>query len=246
MKKVRLPLSFSLACAVYLLAAAVCVLPAVLCRRLGTVLSVLCSVVLTALLLCVFRCCGELAPLKEGKFFSKYLPLVLLFPALYLVVRPISGAGGLTLSEFLPWCAQMLTAVLWEELLFRYGAQLLFGRAELFRLRTLIPTAVIFGAGAPFLLLRFAPVPHGNALAVCVAVCAAVFLTALQLRTKNVLVPMTAHFLMRFTVEFTDRFASGVGAPEEDLFGTLLLCAAPLIIGGILIARGRRAELNRN
>ena len=245
MKKVRLPLSFPLACAAYLLAAAVCVLPAVLCRRLGTVPSMLCSVVLTALLLLIIRCCSGLAPLKEGKYFSKYLPLVLLFPALYLVVRPISGAGGLTLSEFLPWCACLLTEVLWEELLFRYGAQLLYGRRELFRLRTLIPTAVIFGAGAPLLLLRFAPVPYGNALAVCVALCAAVFLTALQLRTKNVLVPMTAHFLMRFTAEFTDRFSSGSGAPEDGLLSALLLCALPLVIGGILISRGRRAELKK-
>ena len=249
MKRLPLPLSFPRACAVYLLSAAVCVLLAVLCRTPASPpSSTLCNVVLTALLLVVFRRCGGLAPLKEGKYFSKYLPLVLLFPALYLVMRTGAFPDGAGLGPTLLRVLCIAPEVLWTELLFRQGAALLFGRQETFHLRTVIFTCAVFGAGCLLLDCRLAPTAANPALDATLSMCMGVFLTALLLRTKNVLVPMTAQFLMRFTVGLTDRFSAGssFGTPEDDLFAALLLCALPLVIGGILIARGRKAELNRS
>lgn len=238
--KFTLPLPWVQAAGVYLLCAAVGMLLSAAVRQ-SVPLSLAVGILLTAVLLLVFR---RRAPLTEEKYFSKYLPLVLLFPALYLVMH----TGELPAAEFGTALLRVLCIALeavWVELLFRQGTLLLFSRQEMFHLRTVIFTCAVFGASCLLLNYRFAPTGAGLALDVMLSVCMGVFLTALLLRTKNVLVPMTAHFLMRLTtLLLCGPDGGGSGIPEDDILSALFLCALPLVIGGILIARGRKRELN--
>ena len=238
----RLPLSFPRACVWYLIVSAVCVLAAAL-FRVDPLTSFWFGALLSVALLRIFRN-GSSTSLTEGIYFSKYLPLVLMFPALYLVMHtgavPVVGFGP-TLLRVL----RIAFEVIWVELLFRQGALLLFSRQEMFHLRSLIFTCAVFGASCLLLNYRFAPTGAGLALDVMLSVCMGVFLTALLLRTRNVLVPMTAHFLMRLTtLLLCGPDGGGSGIPEDDILSALFLCALPLVIGGILIARGRKRELN--
>ena len=177
--------------------------------------------------------------MPRGTLFSRYLPLVLLFPAIFLVLRPGMFSRVPPSGEFVLWSLNLLTAVFWEELFFRHVALLLFGRGGLFRLPAVLFVNLIFGAFCFFCGIRFLPAGSEAAQAAA-AVCTGVFLTSLLLRTRNVLVPMLASFLMRFTAWLSGR--SSLGSQEEDLLSALILCALALTVGGILILRGRRAE----
>ena len=238
----RLP--YPAAAAVFLLCAAIGALATACCARLdgtdGGVYSLLSGVVLSAAMLLAVRRCGgpDFAP--RGTYFSRYLPLVLLFPAIFLVLRPGMLSGLPPTGELLLWSLSLLAEVLWEELLFRQGALLLFGRRELFQPRTVLFTNLVFGAYCLFRGICFTPVGSGPAAQIAAAVCMGVFFTALLLRTKNVFVPATAAFLTRFTAGLPSHGA--VGGQEEDLLSALFLCALAVVVGGTLILRGRRAE----
>ena len=238
----RLP--YLAAAAVFLLGAAVGALATACCARLdgtdGGVYSLLAGVVLSAAMLIAVRRCGGPRCAPRGTYFSRYLPLVLLFPAIFLVLRPGMLSASPPFGELLLWGLSLLAEVLWEELFFRQGALLLFGRRELFQPRTVLLTNLIFGAYCLFRGICFTPVGSGPPAQALAAACMGIFFTALLLRTTNVLVPVTAAFLTRFIAGLPAR--SAAGGPEEDLLSALFLCAMALAVGGTLILRGRRAE----
>lgn len=239
----RLP--YPAAAAVFLLAAAAGALAAEFCSRLdgtdrGGLYTILAGVILSAAMLFAVRRAGDPPCMPRGTYFCRYLPLVLLFPAIFLVFRPGMLSGFPPIGELLLWGLSLLAQVFWEELFFRQGALLLFGRRELFQPRTAVFTNLVFGAYCLFRGIGFTSLSSGPAIQALAAACMGIFFTALLLRTKNVLVPVTAAFLTRFTAGLPSRGAAG--GPEEDLLSALFLCAMALVVGGTLILRGRRAE----
>ena len=154
------------------------------------------------------------------------------------------NAGPLTAS--LPfgntayWLIGLISEVLWEELFFRHGARLLFGRKLLFQPRAVLFTCLTYGV-FHFLGSLFGPVGALWADAL-LSVCMGVFLTALYLRTKNIFVPIAAHFLMRFTTELFFRYSDVPGSLNAGILFAVFYALVLLVIGGILLIRGARAE----
>ena len=239
-------LSFPRAGAVYLLGAMLGTLLVAGCACMDTVygsgelFAVIAKLLMIAALVLTCRVFGGLKKLTEGGYFSRYLPLVLVFPACSLVMNAGPLTASLPFRDAAYWVAGLLTEVLWEELFFRHGARLLFGRKLLFRPKTIVFTSLVYGV-CHLLGSLFDPVSALWADAL-LSVCIGLFLTALYLRTKNILVPMTAHFLMRFTTELFLRCSDAPGSLNAGILFTAFYALVLLVIGSILLIRGARAE----
>ena len=211
-------------------------------RLLGTgeLVSVIADLLLAAVLLLSLRIFGDTRQLVEGSIISRYLPLVLLLPAFALVANPAPLRGSLPLGETILWVLGLVAEAMWEELFFRHTALRLFGRKAMFSVRVTAFTALVFG-GRCLMNVLFVPFPAALSEALLTA-CSGVFFSALYLRTKNIFVPVLAHFLMNFCKELFPRLSGSPVFFADDTLAAAACGVLFLIIGGILIFRGRRVE----
>ena len=161
--------------------------------------------------------------------------------SLCMSMLPLSPSPALPpAAEMLAWIVTLLVTVAWEELLLRHLAVLLLGRRGAFGFVGAAGTSIICGLCCFASLLLF--IPFSSVLPqALLAACAALFLLALYLRTKNIFVSATANFLMRFAVRFFPLFSAS-DAPGNPWPLTLLYSATLLIVGSILLIRGKQVE----
>lgn len=213
-------------------------------RLLGTgaVFTVIAGVLLSCVsLLIVRRADGGLKRMTEGAFITKYMALIFILPAISLCMSATAPEQNPGLFGIVGWLLSLLVYVVWQELLLRHGALLLLGRGRLFSLAGAAVTSIVCGLCRFFVLLLFAPLSAAVLQAV-LAACAALFLLALYLRTKNILAVMTAHFLMSFSVQFFPRLSAEPEALGSSWQLTLFYAATLLAVSVILLIRGARAE----
>ncbi len=213
-------------------------------RLLGT--GAVFSVIVGTLLVCVCllivrRADGGLQRMTEGPYITKYMALIFILPAISLCMSAAAPEQNPSLLGTLGWLLSLLVSVAWEELLLRHGALLLLGRRRLFSAAGAAVTSIVCGACRFSLLLLSAPLSAAVLQAVLSA-CAALFLLALYLRTKNILAAATAHFLMTFSVQFFPRLSAEPEALGSSWQLTLFYAAVLLAVSVILLIRGARAE----
>jgi len=206
----------------------------------GELFAVIANILLAAVLFLSILISGGVPQLAEGSLLSRYLPLVLLMPAFTLVMSSTPLHGTLPLGETALWLLGLLAEAVWEELFFRHTALRLFGRKAMFSIRVIAFTALVFG-GRCMINALFVPVSAALAESLFTA-CVGVFLTALYLRTKHILVPVLAHFLMDFCGELFLRLSGSSASFPYDFLSSTACGALLLVIGGILLFRGRRKE----
>lgn len=212
--------------------------------NIETAFVVVIALLITAVgLLHIRRAKGGLRALVEGPYISKYIALSLILPAIALCMGMIPLSASPVLPppvELFAWIITLLATVSWEELLLRHLAVLLLGRRGAFSFAGAAGTGIVCGLCC-FASLLFS-VPFSDVLPqALLAACAALFLLALYLRTKNIFVSATANFLMRFAVRFFPLFSAS--ETKDSVWPlTLLYSATLLIVGGILLIRGKHVE----
>ena len=192
------------------------------------------SLMIAAILLYV-RHKNEFFQLYEGRYFTAFLllafvpGLIMLFSA--LGVPDHIPSVFLIVSTFL----NILTTAAWEELFFRYVGKSLFETNGKYLRADFIMLSLVFAATHLVNLLFYSPLSVLPQVAVALSF--GIFLFALYCKTKNIFVPITAHFFNNFAAGFFGIFLSDPSGRFFDGFEYVFTIAVIVfnLIAGLYI-----------
>lgn len=121
----------------------------------------------------------------------------------------------------------VLSAVVWEELYFRFLARLLFERCGKYHLLVVVLTSVVYGCSQLFHAM-YRPLGVVSCMMLfLLSTAQGIFLTALYTKSKNILLPLAAHFVQDAAEAFFRQFSTAPSGAlgHGDVFGGLLAVA---------------------
>ena len=162
----------------------------------------------------------ECHSLWEGKFFTPFLFLAIIPCVIFSLSVIGSPDSSPSFSLIVFTVLGVLTTAIWEELFFRYVGKSLFGKGEGFAFSDFMMLTTVFAA--VHLINMFFYPPLDVLLQVAEAATVGVFLLALYCKTKNIMVPITSHFVLNLVAGlfpiFVTHSSNRLFAGLENLF----------------------------
>lgn len=191
------------------------------------------------ILLCLFLMFFKKDKPFRGKYFTVTLPLSLVPVALLLIGKTGAFDKGFDVSVFFIWIISLTLTVFCDELYFRYVAASFFKRRGKLSGLTLALTTIIYGLPT-LMTLIVAPHEYEYVLLNLVTYSSiGYFYLAADLKTHNVGISLTSHFLLTLVSQTFDIWSSDAHFHPAVHYAMVALCAVFCFsVGTVILYKG--------